>query len=65
MQEILARCAQNIVDLLYLVKFVIAGKGREQAQYLEHHAADAPQVHLLHNHKLQRSFLKTKLKIVN
>lgn len=40
-------CAQDVVDLLDLVHFIIAWEEWEQRQYLEEDAAHSPVVHLV------------------
>ena len=46
-QERLIGCAQDMMDLVHLVKFIIAGEEREKGNDLEHDTADAPKIHLV------------------
>ena len=39
--------AQNVMNFVHLVEFVVPGEEREQRDDLEHDAADAPQIHLV------------------
>lgn len=46
-EEALVRRAKNVVDLVHLVDFIVAGEQREERDDFEEDAANAPQVHLV------------------
>ena len=46
-EQLLIRCAQDVMDLVHLIEFIVPRKQREERNDLEHDAADAPQVHLV------------------
>mgnify|MGYP006950278274 CR=1 FL=1 len=46
-EERLFRCAHNIVDLIYLIEFIISWEQWIQSNNFKQHATHAPQVHLV------------------
>ena len=46
-EQLLIRCAQDVMDLVHLIEFIVPRKQREERNDLEYDAADAPQVHLV------------------
>lgn len=46
-QQLRWRCAHHVVNLLYLVRLVSAGKKGEKAQNFKEDAANTPHVHLV------------------
>lgn len=46
-QDLLARSSNDVMDLVNLVELVIAREQRAERQNFVHHAADAPDVHLV------------------
>ena len=46
-EEGLFRRAKDVMDLVHLIKLIVAGEEREERDDFEHDATDTPQVHLV------------------
>lgn len=46
-EQVFIWSANDVVNFVHLVQFIVAWEKREQRNYLEQHAADAPNVHFV------------------
>jgi hypothetical protein len=46
-EEFSIGCAENVMNFVHLIKFVVAWEQREEGKYFEVNAADTPVVHLV------------------